>query len=86
MKLFRIREAKLLDGYLVQLILTDGRAVERDLQPLFVGPVFDEIRNDGSKLTGMRVDGGTLIWPDGAGLCPDVLIWGGLPPADAAAA
>src|ERR1035438_5127526 len=25
-----------------------------------------------------------LVWPTGADLCPDVLIWGGLPPADAA--
>jgi hypothetical protein len=32
----------------------------------------------------MRVEGGTLVWPNGAGLCPDVLIWGGLPPADTA--
>jgi len=24
-----------------------------------------------------------LVWPGGADLCPDVLIWGGLPPADA---
>jgi hypothetical protein len=32
----------------------------------------------------MRVEGGTLVWPAGADLCAGVLIWGGLPPADAA--
>jgi len=33
----------------------------------------------------LRVEGGALVWPNGADLCPDVLIWGGLPPTDAAA-
>jgi hypothetical protein len=31
------------------------------------------------------VEGGTLVWPTGADLCPDVLIWGGMPPAETAA-
>ena len=85
MRLVRIREAKPLGNYRVQLTLTDGRVVERDLGPMFVGPVFDEIRNDEARFREMRVEGGTLVWPTGADLCPDVLIWGGLPPTDAAA-
>ena len=84
MKLVRIREAKPLGNYRVQLTLTDGRVVERDLEPMLVGPVFAEIRNDGLRFREMRVEGGTLVWPTGADLCPDVLIWGGLPPAAAA--
>ena len=84
MRLIRIREAKPLDGYRVQLSLTDGRVIERDLGPLLVGPVFAEIRNDAARFTEMRVEAGTLVWPTGADLCPDVLIWGGLPPADSA--
>jgi hypothetical protein len=51
---------------------------------MLVGPVFAEIRNDEARFREMRVEGGTLVWPAGADLCPDVLIWGGLPPADAA--
>ena len=84
MKLVRIREAKPLDNYRVLLTLTDGRIVERDLGPMLVGPVFAEIRNDGLRFREMRVEGGTLVWPGGADLCPDVLIWGDLPPADTA--
>jgi hypothetical protein len=85
MRLVRIREVKALGNHFVQLTLTDGRVVERDLRPMLAGPVFDELRNDEKRFREMRVENGTLVWPNGADLCPDVLIWGGLPPADAAA-
>jgi hypothetical protein len=84
MRLVHIREAQPLDNYRVQLTLTDGRVIERDLAPMLVGPVFDEIRNDEAKFRKMRVEGGTVVQPGPADLCPDVLIWGGLPPADTA--
>jgi hypothetical protein len=84
MKLVRIREVRPLDQYRVQLVLTDGRTIERDLGPLLAGPIFAEIRNDERQFREMRVEHGTLVWPNGADLCPDVLIWGGLPPAEAA--
>jgi len=84
MQLVRIREAKPLDDYRVRLTLTDGRVVERDLGSLLAGPVFDAIRNDAARFRELRVEGGTLVWPAGGDLCPDVLIWGGLPPVEAA--
>jgi hypothetical protein len=84
MRLVRIREVKPLGDLRVQLTLTDGRVVERDLGPMFLGPVFDELRNDEARFREMRVENGTLVWSNGADLCPDVLIWGGLPPVDAA--
>ena len=82
MKLVRIHEAKPMDGHRVQLILTDGRVIERDLGPMLVGAVFSEIRHDQARFREMRVEAGTLVWPNGADVCPDVLIWGGLPPAE----
>ena len=85
MRLVRIRKAKPLGNYRVELTLTDGRVVERDLGPMLVGPVFSEIRNDEVRFMELRVEGGALVWPNGADLCPDVLIWDGLPPTDAAA-
>ncbi|MFN7922483.1 MAG: DUF2442 domain-containing protein [Bryobacteraceae bacterium] len=84
MKLVRIKEAKPLTDYRVQLTLTDGRVVERDLAALLVGPVFDEIRRSSVLFRQLHVQGGTLVWPGGADLCPDVLVWGGLPPAQSA--
>ena len=63
MRLVRICEAKPLHDYQVQLTLTDGRIVERDLGPMLVGPVFEEIRNDEARFRAMRVEGGTLVGP-----------------------
>lgn len=85
MKLVRIREAKALGNHRVQLTLTDGRIVERDLGPMLEGPVFSEIRSNDMRFREFSVEGGTLVWPTGADLCPDVLIWGGMPPAETAA-
>ena len=83
MTLLRIQEAAPLDGYSVRLRLTDGRVIERDLAEHLMGPVFADIRSSPERFREFRVEAGTLVWPDGADLCPDVLIRGGLPPADA---
>jgi hypothetical protein len=82
MKLVRIREVKPLDEHRVQLTLTDGRVIERDLEPMLAGAIFSEIRSDQARFREVRVEGAALVWPNGADLCPDVLIWGGLPPAE----
>ncbi len=83
MTLVRIQNAAPLEDFRVRLKLTDGRVVERDLEGLLTGPVFAGIRSNPERFREFRVDGGTLVWPGGADLCPDVLIWGGLPPAEA---
>lgn len=82
MALIRIANVRPLDDFRVELTLTTGEVVQRDLRPLLVGPVFDPIRRDEGQFRQTKVEGGTLVWPNGADLCPDVLIWGGLPPAD----
>jgi hypothetical protein len=64
--------------------MIDGRVIGRDLGSLLKGPVFAEIRNDVARFKEMRVENGSLVWPTEADLCPDVLIWRGLAPADAA--
>jgi len=83
MNLVRIQDAASLEGFRVRLKLTDGRIVERDLEELLTGPVFAGLRGNPERFREFRVEGGILVWPGGADLCPDVLIWGGLPPADA---
>ncbi|MBA3753996.1 MAG: DUF2442 domain-containing protein [Nitrospira sp.] len=80
MSLVRIQEADILNGFLVRLTLTNGTIIERDIGNLLTGPIFDSIRTDPQMFRQLRVHGGTLVWANGADLCPDVLIWGGAPP------
>ena len=82
MTLTRIKSARPLDGFNVELTLTTGEVVRRDLEQLLRGPIFDAIRNNAEEFRSLRAQDGTIVWPNGADLCPDVLIWGGLPPAD----
>lgn len=86
MKLIRISNVKALDGYNVELTLTTGEVVQRDLSSLLNGPIFDSIRTGEEQFREVRVEDGTLVWPGGIDLCPDAVIWGGLPPADSASA
>ena len=44
MGLVRIVAVVPLDGRRVRLRLTDGRLVERDLEPMLAGPVFEDSR------------------------------------------
>jgi len=83
MALIRISSVKPLDGFHVELTLSTGDVVLRDLAPLLTGPVFDTIRKDAAEFRQVGVRDGALVWPGGADLCPDAVIWGGLPPADA---
>ena len=84
MPLLRIADVQPLPGYRLRLRLTDGSTIERDVGPLLVGPVFDPIRGQPEMVAGVGIDGGTVSWPNGADLCPDVVIWGGPPPSDPA--
>ena len=70
-----IVEARPLGGYRLYLRYADGAAGELDLMPLlqFTG-VFEPLR-DPEFFAQVRVnpDIGTIVWPNGADLCPDVL-------------
>jgi hypothetical protein len=80
MSFVRIAKAEALPGFKLRLALTDGRVIERDVKPLLKGPVFERIGNDPTEFARLRVEGGTVAWPNGADLDPDVLIWNGPPP------
>lgn len=53
----------------------DGLVRVIDLSEFLRGPVFDEIRSDPAKFREIRVDSelGTVVWPNGADVDPDVL-------------
>ena len=78
--MLRIKHAIPLSGYRLQLTLTDGSIVERDVKDLLLGPVFESIRRDPELFRQVKVERGTLCWPGDIDLCPDTILWGGPPP------
>lgn len=79
MSLLRIKSAVPIGGFRLRLTLTDETVVERDLERLLTGPVFEALRRDPSVFRNVFVEGGSLAWPNGADLCPDTVIWNGPP-------
>ena len=79
MGLVRISSVTSLDGFHVRLALTDGSVIERNVEPLLVGSVFEAVRDNPEVFRAAAVACSTVMWPNGADLCPDVLIWGGPP-------
>lgn len=74
----RIELAEPTTGTKVQLTFTSGERREVDLLPYLHGPIFDEIRSDPSKFREIAIDRqiGTVVWPNGADIDPDVLYLG----------
>ena len=79
----RIRSVRPLEGFTVELTLTDGSMRVVDLDPYLRGPVFEPLRRDPSVFRAVRIDEelGTIVWPNGADVDPDVLIEGRRPAA-----
>jgi hypothetical protein len=73
-----ITDVEVLHDHVVRLRFADGVEKLIDLDPYLHGPVFSEIRRDWSVFASVRVDrgAGTIVWPNGADLAPDVLYEG----------
>jgi len=84
----RVRSVRCLEGFVVELGFTDGESKVVDFTPFLRGQVFERHRTDPAFFRSVRVDpdAGTVVWPDGTDLDPDVLRWGLRPASwDAAA-
>ena len=82
----RILAVTSLSGFNVRLTLTDGPVREVDLERYLNGPVFEPIRSDAARFREVSVDAtaGTIVWPNGADIDPDVLCGRAAPaPAEA---
>jgi hypothetical protein len=71
----RISSVRPLAGLSVELTFTDGVVASVDLAPFLRGPVFEPVRADRTLFGAVAVDRelGTIVWPNGADLDPDVL-------------
>ncbi len=79
----RVESVRVLEGYRVELGFTDGTARSLDLTPCLEGPVFEELKADRGLFEAVKVETelGTIVWPNGADICPDVLRWDRVPAA-----
>jgi hypothetical protein len=71
----RVKSVETLGGFLVRIEFTDGTQKVIDLDRYIDGPIFQPLRDDPSLFRSVYVDGeaGTIVWPNGADLDPDVL-------------
>jgi Protein of unknown function (DUF2442) len=70
-----VRSVEVLEGFVVRLGFSDGRTRIVDLDKYMWGPVFRPLREDPKLFRQVRVDSelGTIAWPNGADMDPDVL-------------
>ena len=78
--LVRVQSVEPREGFKVNIRFTDGSSREVNLAPYLRGPIFEPIRNDPVLFSSMQVEEGTIAWPNGADIDPDVL-YHGLTPA-----
>jgi len=73
--LVRIRSVTPLAGFVVHLEFTDGTAKDVDLEKYLRGPIFEPLRTDPARFREVSVEpgAGTISWPNGADIDPDVL-------------
>ena len=71
----RIKAVKPLEDHNVVLYFTDGTSRVVDLTRFLDGAMFEPVRNDPEFFRSVYVDQtlGTIVWPNGADICPDVL-------------
>lgn len=70
-----ITDVKVLTDRVVQLEFSDGTSRVVDLTPFLWGPAFKDIATDDGMFAQVKSDPetGTIGWPNGADLDPDVL-------------
>ena len=71
----RITSVEPLEGFVLRLGFDDGTVRDVDLEAKLWGPVFEPLRDNPQLFREVRVDEelGTIVWPNGADLDPDVL-------------
>ena len=62
-----------LEGFVLRLSFSDGVIRDVDVGEFLRGPVFEPLRSDPEFFRQVRVESGTIVWPNGADIDPVVL-------------
>lgn len=71
----RVVSVEPLHRFVLRLTFTDGFVGDIDLEPDLRGEVFEPLKADETLFRQVIVDQelGTIVWPNGADMCPDGL-------------
>ncbi len=72
----KIVKAMPLKNFNVLLEFADGTTKKVDLEPFLHGPIFAPVRDNLDFFRNLSIVGGTIAWPNGADIDPDVLYYG----------
>lgn len=75
MQLVDVTVLAFLEGYRVRLTFSDDTTKELDLAPYLRGPIFAPLRDPATFCQAQIIDG-TISWPNGADIDPQVLRYG----------
>ncbi len=71
--LVTVTEVEPLEGFVLRLSFSDGSRRDVDVQELLRGPIFEPLRTDPRLFRQVRIESGTVAWPNGADIDPVVL-------------
>jgi hypothetical protein len=72
MKILRITSVRYLGGHRLHLEFNNGLSGEVDLSSELNGPIFRALKNP-DIFASVKLEGGTVAWPNGADLAPEYL-------------
>ncbi|MGZ6256310.1 MAG: DUF2442 domain-containing protein [Candidatus Limnocylindria bacterium] len=78
--MLQVKTVEVLDGFWLRLTLSNGDVVERNVQDLIRGGVFEPLRQRRDLFEAAFVDGSTVAWPGEVDIAPETLIWDGPEP------
>jgi hypothetical protein len=77
----RVQSIEPLDPPMMRVHFTNGEQRDLNLAAYIAsGDIFEQVRNDALFFRSAQVEGGTITWPNGADIDPDVLYYDGTPP------
>ncbi len=62
-----------LGGFRVHFTFWDGTEADLDLEPLLRGPIFEPLRRNPDLFAQMRLENGSIGWPNEADMAPETL-------------
>jgi len=81
--MLHVNAVEVLEGWL-RLTLSNEDMVERDVQDLIRGSVFEPLWQRRDLFEAAFVDGSTVAWPGEVDIAPETLIWDGPEPHEPA--